>query len=564
MVRFLLQEISQRNSDGTAMTRRLVTAFCFGALSCFISAVVGMSVSSAQTSDSTPHKTSDAWLMRSHDMRRTGHTKSIGPRRGDAVWQYLANDGYVINLEPAATANGVYFGTWGLFRNGGKSKTQWDKCDGKLYALNPGSGAEMWPPLHPGFTPYAYKYAGRQPGPQDRQAGPGLHLNYFNGTVEGTPAIDLSQSVLYFGRGDGCVYAVDYSQGKVKWKYLTQDYSRRDDPESGGEVVGGPLLTPDNKLYFATFAAPPTPRPPREVCHETNAIYCIDTNGNFLWRYPTTGGFENVCNAPLAVSPDLTRIYAVTALVNPSKDCELIALERATGKLLWKLPLTACGGQDLAVGTDGVIYVAGMIKKGFKIEAAAFAVKDWGNQAKMLWGPTIDAAQLSQFAGGIALIENADRVTSLLVSTTNLRSLFESPIAGQLFVLDPTTGKIRGTWSATTAVPSCKGGLTDISIDGEDKIYVGAHGTNGPAKSPLGRGRMYCIKYNGTKFDVLWSHEVNGNIDWASPAIGPDGGLFFGSSARLNPIASIFPHPMNTDVADADPYFFGIHDTKSR
>lgn len=506
---------------------------------------------------------SDDWLMRSHDVRRTGQTRTLGPRRGDAVWQYSANDGYVINIEPVATADGVFFGTWGLFRNGGRSKTQWDKSDGKLYGLKLVDGSELWPPIHPGFTPYAYRYDGRPPGLQDRQAGVGLHLNYFNGTVEGTPAIDPKVRMLYFGRGDGCVYGVDYNQGKVKWKYLTQDYSRGDDPESGGEVVGGPLLTPDGKLYFATFAAPATPRPPSEICYETNAVYCIDTNGKFLWRYPETGGFANVFNAPLAVSPDQTRIYAVTSLVNPSKDCELLALERATGKLIWKLPLTACGGQDLAVGCDGIIYVAGMLKKGFNIEAAAFAVKDLGSNGKMLWGPNIDAPQLSQFAGGVALVETAGHVEKVIVSTTNLRSLFESRINGKLFVTDPNTGKIQSTWSAATAVPPCKGGLTDISIDGEGIIYVGAHGTTQPAKSPLGRGRMYCLKQDGPKFTVLWSHEVNGNMHWASPAIGSDGGVYFGSSARLNPLGSIFPHPQNSDVANADPFFYGVHDSKN-
>lgn len=500
--------------------------------------------------------------MKGHDVRRTGRTTAIGPRRGDAVWQYKANDGYVINMEPSAIANGVFFGTWGLFRNGGRSKTQWDKCDGKLYGINPVDGTTLWPPLHPGFTPYAYKFAGRTPGLQDRQAGPGLHLNYFNGTVEGTPATDPRNSMLYFGRGDGCVYGVDYTLGTVKWKYLTQDYSRGDDPESGGEVVGGPLLTSDGQLIFATFAAPTVSKPPTQIRHETNAIYCTDTSGKFLWRYPTTGSFENVFNAPLALSPDSKRVYAVTALVNPAKECEVIALDRATGKLIWLLPLTACGGQDLSVGCDGVVYVAGMVKKGFKIEAAAFAIKDQGDKAEMLWGPNINFPNLSQFAGGVALIEEKGTVEKVIVSTTNLRGLFESRTDGRLFILKPSTGAIEHSWTPAQATPPCKGGLTDISIDGEGVMYVGAYGTNAPAKSPIGRGRMYCLKHDGTKFHVLWSHEVDGNIHWASPAIGADGGVYFGSSARLNPIATIMPHPQHMDVPNADPIFYGVRDKR--
>jgi hypothetical protein len=54
--------------------------------------------------------------------------------------------------------------------------------------------------------------------------------------------------------------------------------------------------------------------------------------------------------------------------------------------------------------------------------------------------------------------------------------------------------------------------------------------------------------------------EVDGQIDWASPAIPVAGAVYFGSSARLNPLAHALPHEADEKVKDADPVFYGVRD----
>jgi outer membrane protein assembly factor BamB len=395
---------------------------------------------------------------------------------------------------------------------------------------------------------------------QDRPAGPGLHLNWYNGTIEGTPAVDPVTGILYVGRGDGYLYAVDPKTGKVAWKFLTIDPARPDDPEGGGEIVGGPLVTPDGIIVFATFAAPPSPKPPHKLRHETNAVYAINRSGKMLWRYPATGSTPNAFNAPPALSPDGSRVYAVTALVGPSSTSQLVAIDRLSGALLWELPLPNSGGQDLACGKNGVIYVAGMSKKGFGWRPAGFAVKDDGKTGSMFWGPVEldDHMQKTHMTGGVALYETEDNVQDVFMSTTIMKNL--NTAGGQLHRLDPATGRITSSWDPKKASPACPGGLTDVSLDKDRTIYVGVRG-----QRPKVRGRMYALKLDKGEYRVLWSHQLDAQIDWASPAIGPDGGLFFGSTDTIGPFQMLKhfatkPADSLKNIPDADPVFYGIRD----
>jgi hypothetical protein len=44
---------------------------------------------------------------------------------------------------------------------------------------------------------------------------------------------------------------------------------------------------------------------------------------------------------------------------------------------------------------------------------------------------------------------------------------------------------------------------------------------------------MYGVRLEGGRPQVLFDHEVDGLIDWAAPAIGASGGLYFGSTAKF-------------------------------
>lgn len=512
-----------------------------------------------------------SWNMRGHDPRRTGRSPVRGARETRRVWEYLADGGYAINMEPTVNRDGVFFGTRGGLRRAGRNKESWDKSDGKIIGLNRGTGRPLWSPVSPGLAPYAYPHKKRPVTDQDAHAGAGLHLSWLNGTVEGTGAVDPLTGVIYFGRGDGKLYALDPKTGKVVWKFSTADPARPADPEGGGEIVGGPLVTEDGTIVFGTFAAPPKKRPPARIRHETSALYAVSREGELLWRYPAKGGLSNAISAPPALSPDGSRVYAVTALLDEKEDCDLIAVERSTGKLLWDRKLKRLGGQDLAVGTDGTIFIAGMGLRavfGSLWLPVAMAFADRGDHSEMLWGPVhTDGDQpRSHMAGGVSLLEReggrgeSARVQDVFISTTIIRS--SNGPGGMLHRLDPETGRVTASWDPVSAVPPCTGGLTDIAIDADGMLFVGVRGQREGFKAKATSGRVYCLAFVGDSFDVVWSFQVDNQIDWASPAIGPEGGIYFGSADVFDfgdSLASFINPPQSgKDMKNVDPVFYGV------
>lgn len=483
------------------------------------------------------------WLMKGHDRQRTGRSPVNGPLAPKPLWTKTINDGVSINMEPVVVGDRVVFGTWGLVRREkpGRVTFETDKCDGRLYALNIGTGNPLWE-VHPGKTPYFVKPAsGRE------------RINYYNGTVEGTPVIDPEHDRLYFGRGDGKLYCLTLTTGEKVWEYATVNPSVTGDPETGGEIVGGPLITPRGDIVFGTFAAPTVPRPPHVVRHETNAVYCLSDTGHLRWRYPAQGSLDNPVAAPLAMSPAGDKIYAVTSMTDPRFDCQVLAFSALTGQLLWHLLLPSSGGQDLAVGSDGIIYVTGMRKRGFGIEPVSYAVRDQGTAGTCLWGPiSMEQPARSQFGGGIAIYERDGRTETVYVSTTNLLEM-PRPF-GKLLALEPKSGAVMARWDPLTASPPCPGGLSDITLGNDEAVYVAVRG-HGARK-----GRMYCLRRSGANFNVVWSHPVDAHLDWVSPAIGRDGTLYFGSSSLMPQFLLIVPRRKDENIRDADPAFYALRD----
>ena len=180
---------------------------------------------------------------------------------------------------------------------------------------------------------------------------------------------------------------------------------------------------------------------------QTNAIYGVDRQGRLRWRQPERGSFANPFIAAPALSPDGSRVYLVTQLRSPRHPASVFAIEPERGHIQWRLPLGDVGGEDLAVGIDGTLYVAGLTDPGRRPgrRCSPCATREIARASPRKRSRT--HGPRSEWASGIALREMDGRVTEVYVSTTRSRELGED---GVLMRLDPATGQLRGasTWRA--------------------------------------------------------------------------------------------------------------------
>ncbi|MCG8608051.1 T9SS type A sorting domain-containing protein [bacterium] len=103
---------------------------------------------------------------------------------------------------------------------------------------------------------------------------------------------------------------------------------------------------------------------------------------------------------------------------------------------------------------------------------------------------------------------------------------------GSLFALDPSSGEILAQYDPSDDVPAAVGGLNSPAIGADGIIYVGVRGKFEQALVEPVNGHVFALQFDEVSgaFQRLWSFEVEGHIEWTHPAIGPDGGIYIGSS----------------------------------
>lgn len=116
-------------------------------------------------------------------------------------------------------------------------------------------------------------------------------------------AVADSAGNLYFGAGDGALHALS-PDGVERWRHPT-----------GGWVESSPALSSLGRLFFGSW---------------DGRIYSIDTNGVPCW--------SRDCGGRVLSSPALSRGGAVFAATSEGA---VLAMEQATGALLWRVQLPA-------------------------------------------------------------------------------------------------------------------------------------------------------------------------------------------------------------------------------
>ena len=169
--------------------------------------------------------------------------------------------------------------------------------DGKLYALDARTGTTRW------------KFA---TGGERRFEAKGLHgMQPKNQTIADAFDVFLSSPVVaedavYFGSGDGNLYAVDAATGELRWKFPT------------GDVVHSSPACADGVLFFGSW---------------DSYFYAVEAaTGKEKWRFHA--GEDPVIHNQVGFQSSPAVVDGV--VYTGCRDAQLYALEAATGKEKWR------------------------------------------------------------------------------------------------------------------------------------------------------------------------------------------------------------------------------------
>jgi outer membrane protein assembly factor BamB len=207
-----------------------------------------------------------------------GNVYAVDAADGHQLWK--RRTGGPVAATPAIAGGVLYVGSY----------------DGKFYALDARTGAPRW------------KFG---TGGERRFEAKGLHgMQPRTQTIADPFDVYLSSPVLgagavYFGSGDGSVYALDAVSGELKWKFTT------------GDVVHASPAYADGVVFFGSW---------------DSYFYAVDAvTGKEKWR--THGGEDPLTHNQVGFQSSPAVVNGV--VYTGCRDSNLYAIDAATGKEKW-------------------------------------------------------------------------------------------------------------------------------------------------------------------------------------------------------------------------------------
>jgi glucose dehydrogenase len=231
---------------------------------------------------------------------------------------------------PDQGPNGVNVGGGAVFGATADSAFALDQKTGKeLWKVkliaDGGEGIDMAPGVHKGMV-----YVSTVPGNNAKFYGEGLH---------------------------GILWALDAKTGKKLWSFdtaPTQTWSKKkSDVSLGGGLWHTPAFDTAGGMYFGVGNPGPFPgteeapwgsdRPGKNLY--TNSLVKLDAKtGKLKWYYQLTP--HDIYDWDLQDPPILAKVKGKPAVIEAGKSGIVIAVDRASGKLLWKRPVGIHNGHD--------------------------------------------------------------------------------------------------------------------------------------------------------------------------------------------------------------------------
>ncbi len=226
---------------------------------------------------------------------------ALDARSGALRWKF--ETGSRVASSPAVAAGRVYFGSY----------------DGSFYALDAASGKLLWKFATGGERRFAARHLhGSLPAAEVMPDPFDVFLS--------SPA--LVADLVYFGSGDGNVYALEAASGKVRWRFRT-----------GNVVHASPALA-NGLVYVGSW---------------DSYFYALDAaSGRMRWRFKT--GEDPGINNQVGIQS--SAVVAGDSVYFGCRDSNLYALDAASGAKRWAFSTRGSWVIGSPAVRDGRVYFA--------------------------------------------------------------------------------------------------------------------------------------------------------------------------------------------------------------
>ncbi len=229
-----------------------------------------------------------------------GNLYALHEQDGSLLWKFASHAR--IPSSPAVANGLVYFGSY----------------DGNFYAVEAATGKLKWK-FHTRERRYAAKHLhGSLPVDETMPDPFDVYLS--------SPAV--WNDAVYFGSGDGNVYALDAATGSVKWKFQTAD------------VVHASPAIADGRLFIGSW---------------DSYFYALDaSSGKELWRFKT--GEDPDTHNQVGIQSSATVSHGVVYF--GCRDSKFYAVDAVSGQQRWSFPNQGSWVITSPAVLDGVVYFA--------------------------------------------------------------------------------------------------------------------------------------------------------------------------------------------------------------
>lgn len=279
-------------------------------------------------------------VMYSQDL--ASNVQAIDLESGDVIWEKSYET-------PDLGPNGVVVAKGGVY---GATSTD-------AFALDRENGEELWSV------------------PLTRNGSEGIDIapGYRDGLVY-VSTVPTTSSATYEGEAVGILWALDAKTGKKVWSFDTVPKSLWGNPtvNSGGGLWYQPAFDEQGSMYFGVGNPAPYPGTQQDPWGSsrpgpnlyTNSIVKLDAKtGKMDWYFQLTP--HDLYDWDLQGPPILVEAGGRQLVIAAGKSGIAIALDRESGKLVWKRPVGKHNGHD----EDGLLAMRGESSK-LKIPATVF------------------------------------------------------------------------------------------------------------------------------------------------------------------------------------------------